>query len=174
MQRISTVAYLASHCSSSIVPITPSVSPLGAPVLGSRGLGTLFPRRRSPAFLGTKGSAQVPSSIEREQTRFRNKGVCSCARPMALRAVRSRQKAAAVRPYVCPATAAVSRPISTHTSNKFADMAAFPLQKKYGQHLLKNPGILDKILAAANITSSDVVLEIGPGGAKTVKFSCHR
>ncbi|KAK2198422.1 bifunctional Ribosomal RNA adenine methyltransferase KsgA-Erm/S-adenosyl-L-methionine-dependent methyltransferase superfamily/Ribosomal RNA adenine methylase transferase [Babesia duncani] len=35
--------------------------------------------------------------------------------------------------------------------------------KKYGQHMLKNPGILDKIVQAAEIRSSDTVLEIGPG-----------
>lgn len=36
-------------------------------------------------------------------------------------------------------------------------------EKKIGQHMLKNPGILDKIVQAAQIRSSDTVLEIGPG-----------
>ncbi|KAL8454871.1 hypothetical protein Emag_001237 [Eimeria magna] len=90
---------------------------------------------------------------------------------MALRAVRSRQQAAAVGPYVRPAAAAVGRPLSTSSNSKSTDTAAFPLQKKFGQHLLKNPGILDKLLAAANITSSDIVLEIGPGtGNLTVRL----
>ncbi|KAF4726746.1 dimethyladenosine transferase, partial [Perkinsus olseni] len=40
---------------------------------------------------------------------------------------------------------------------------ALPLQKKFGQHLLKNPGILDKIIEASDIKSTDTVLEIGPG-----------
>ncbi|SBT72386.1 dimethyladenosine transferase, putative [Plasmodium malariae] len=45
------------------------------------------------------------------------------------------------------------------------------LYKKHGQHLLKNPGILDKIIFAANIKSSDVVLEIGCGtGNLTIKL----
>lgn len=35
--------------------------------------------------------------------------------------------------------------------------------KKFGQHMLKNPGILDKIVLAAEIRASDTVLEIGPG-----------
>ncbi|OEH74763.1 dimethyladenosine transferase [Cyclospora cayetanensis] len=96
---------------------------------------------------------------------------------MALRAVRNRQaRAAAVSPYAHPAAApTVIRPLcsssnassavsSARGGTKCADTATFPLQKKFGQHLLKNPGILDKLLAAANITSSDVVLEIGPGG----------
>ncbi|PHJ20984.1 dimethyladenosine transferase [Cystoisospora suis] len=38
-----------------------------------------------------------------------------------------------------------------------------PLQKKFGQHLLKNPAVLDKIVQAGDIRSSDTVLEIGPG-----------
>ncbi|EPT24986.1 ribosomal RNA (adenine(1779)-N(6)/adenine(1780)-N(6))-dimethyltransferase, putative [Toxoplasma gondii ME49] len=38
-----------------------------------------------------------------------------------------------------------------------------PLQKKFGQHLLKNQAVLDKIVQAADIRSSDTVLEIGPG-----------
>ncbi|KAL8275737.1 hypothetical protein Esti_000300 [Eimeria stiedai] len=89
---------------------------------------------------------------------------------MALRAVRNRQQAAVVGPYVRPAAAAVGRPLST-SSSKSTDTATFPLQKKFGQHLLKNPGILDKLLAAGNITSSDIVLEIGPGtGNLTVRL----
>ncbi|XP_026191631.1 probable dimethyladenosine transferase [Cyclospora cayetanensis] len=103
---------------------------------------------------------------------------------MALRAVRNRQaRAAAVSPYAHPAAApTVIRPLcsssnassavsSARGGTKCADTATFPLQKKFGQHLLKNPGILDKLLAAANITSSDVVLEIGPGtGNLTVRL----
>ncbi|OII72988.1 Dim1p-like ErmB KsgA methylase [Cryptosporidium ubiquitum] len=37
------------------------------------------------------------------------------------------------------------------------------LDKKKGQHLLKNTGILDKIISAADIKPTDTVLEIGPG-----------
>merc|ERR1719160_1934235 len=45
------------------------------------------------------------------------------------------------------------------------------LQKKFGQHLLKNMGILDKIVDAAAIKSTDVVFEIGPGtGNLTAKI----
>ncbi|CDI81993.1 hypothetical protein EAH_00064190, partial [Eimeria acervulina] len=100
---------------------------------------------------------------------------------MALRAVRSRQQAAAsVGPYVRPAAVTVPsaagaakglRPLTSQASSNSTDTATFPLQKKYGQHLLKNPGILDKLLVAANINSSDVVLEIGPGtGNLTVRL----
>ncbi|ORM41513.1 putative dimethyladenosine transferase [Babesia sp. Xinjiang] len=43
--------------------------------------------------------------------------------------------------------------------------------KKFGQHMLKNPGILDKIVLAAEIRASDTVLEIGPGtGNLTVRI----
>ncbi|SJK86050.1 DIM1, 18S rRNA (adenine1779-N6/adenine1780-N6)-dimethyltransferase [Babesia microti strain RI] len=44
-------------------------------------------------------------------------------------------------------------------------------EKKIGQHMLKNPGILDKIVQAAQIRSSDTVLEIGPGtGNLTIRL----
>eukprot|EP00421_Protoceratium_reticulatum_P063018 CAMPEP_0168405046 /NCGR_PEP_ID=MMETSP0228-20121227/24943_1 /TAXON_ID=133427 /ORGANISM="Protoceratium reticulatum, Strain CCCM 535 (=CCMP 1889)" /LENGTH=238 /DNA_ID=CAMNT_0008418669 /DNA_START=90 /DNA_END=803 /DNA_ORIENTATION=- len=38
-----------------------------------------------------------------------------------------------------------------------------PVNKKHGQHMLKNPGIVDKIVAAADIKPTDTVFEIGPG-----------
>lgn len=38
-----------------------------------------------------------------------------------------------------------------------------PTEKKHGQHMLKNPGIVDKIVEAANIHPSDTAFEIGPG-----------
>ena len=39
----------------------------------------------------------------------------------------------------------------------------FNFQKKYGQNFLIDPHVLDKIIAAAEITKDDFVLEIGPG-----------
>lgn len=39
----------------------------------------------------------------------------------------------------------------------------FVFQKKYGQNFLIDTHVLDKIIAAANITKNDMVLEIGPG-----------
>lgn len=39
----------------------------------------------------------------------------------------------------------------------------FTFQKKYGQNFLIDPHVLDKIIAAAEITKDDFVLEIGPG-----------
>lgn len=46
-----------------------------------------------------------------------------------------------------------------------------PTNKVLGQHLLKNPGIVDKIIAAADIKPSDLVFEIGPGtGNLTMKL----
>ncbi|GAB68535.1 dimethyladenosine transferase [Plasmodium cynomolgi strain B] len=63
-----------------------------------------------------------------------------------------------------------SRHIST-SKVKSGNKMNMILYKKHGQHLLKNPGILDKILLAAKIKSSDVVLEIGCGtGNLTVKL----
>lgn len=46
-----------------------------------------------------------------------------------------------------------------------------PTNKKHGQHLLKNPGIIDKIVSAADIKPSDTLFEIGPGtGNLTMKL----
>ncbi|HJB06287.1 MAG TPA: 16S rRNA (adenine(1518)-N(6)/adenine(1519)-N(6))-dimethyltransferase RsmA [Candidatus Enterocloster faecavium] len=39
----------------------------------------------------------------------------------------------------------------------------FAFQKKFGQNFLIDPHVLDKIIAAAQISDSDCVLEIGPG-----------
>ena len=39
----------------------------------------------------------------------------------------------------------------------------FAFQKKFGQNFLIDPHVLDKIIAAAEITKDDFVLEIGPG-----------
>ena len=48
---------------------------------------------------------------------------------------------------------------------------SLPLNKSFGQHLLKNPGILDKIIESAHIKSTDTVLEVGPGtGNVTIKL----
>lgn len=47
----------------------------------------------------------------------------------------------------------------------------FKMNKTFGQHLLKNPGVVTKIIEAADIKKSDTVLEIGPGtGNLTVKL----
>jgi len=46
-----------------------------------------------------------------------------------------------------------------------------PTNKKFGQHLLKNPGIIDKIVSACDLKPSDTCFEIGPGtGALTMKL----
>lgn len=39
----------------------------------------------------------------------------------------------------------------------------FKFQKKFGQNFLIDPSVLDRIIAAAEITEEDCVLEIGPG-----------
>ncbi|CDJ39594.1 dimethyladenosine transferase, putative [Eimeria tenella] len=141
----------------------------------------------APSALQLVGSSSSSKQEQQQQPGRSSK--------MAMRAVRSRQSAAAaaaVGPYARPAAAGaaaaaaaagrslVSRPIaviarssssSSSISSSSSSTAGFPLQKKYGQHLLKNPGVLDKIIAAANINSSDVVLEIGPGtGNLTVRL----
>lgn len=42
-------------------------------------------------------------------------------------------------------------------------------KKSLGQHFLVNPRILDKIIAAAEITKDDIVLEVGPGTGNLTK-----
>lgn len=41
--------------------------------------------------------------------------------------------------------------------------SCIPTQKKHGQHLLKNPGIIEKIITASDLKPSDTAFEIGPG-----------
>jgi 18S rRNA (adenine1779-N6/adenine1780-N6)-dimethyltransferase len=49
--------------------------------------------------------------------------------------------------------------------------SSLPTLKKHGQHLLKNPGIIDKIVAACDLKPTDHVFEIGPGtGALTMRM----
>lgn len=50
----------------------------------------------------------------------------------------------------------------------------FAFQKKYGQNFLIDSHVLDKILAAADVTPDDMVLEIGPGiGTMTQRLAEH-
>eukprot|EP01127_Copromyxa_protea_P016190 TRINITY_DN4771_c0_g1_i1.p1 TRINITY_DN4771_c0_g1~~TRINITY_DN4771_c0_g1_i1.p1 ORF type:complete len:316 (-),score=57.90 TRINITY_DN4771_c0_g1_i1:66-1013(-) len=55
-------------------------------------------------------------------------------------------------------------PIS-HPANDNQEQGAhgFTMLKKHGQHLLKNPMIIQKIIDKAEIKPTDTVLEIGPG-----------
>lgn len=46
------------------------------------------------------------------------------------------------------------------------------MNKKLGQHLLSNPGIVQKIIESAQITKSDTVLEIGPGTGNLTMQLC--
>lgn len=47
----------------------------------------------------------------------------------------------------------------------------FKFSKDYGQHVLKNPGVADAIVAKANLKPTDTVLEVGPGsGNLTIRI----
>ena len=47
----------------------------------------------------------------------------------------------------------------------------FKMNTHVGQHILKNPGVADAIVAKANLKPEDVVLEVGPGtGNLTVRI----
>lgn len=50
-------------------------------------------------------------------------------------------------------------------------MHTIEFHKSKGQHILKNPLVVDSIVEKAGVKSTDVVLEIGPGtGNLTVKL----
>jgi 18S rRNA (adenine1779-N6/adenine1780-N6)-dimethyltransferase len=47
----------------------------------------------------------------------------------------------------------------------------FKFNTNVGQHILKNPGVAEAIVAKANLKPSDIVLEVGPGtGNLTVRI----
>ena len=49
----------------------------------------------------------------------------------------------------------------------------FNFQKKFGQNFLIDTHVLDKIVAAAEITKEDLVLEIGPGIGTLTQYLCE-
>ncbi len=49
----------------------------------------------------------------------------------------------------------------------------FNFQKKFGQNFLIDTHVLDKIIAAADITEEDFVLEIGPGIGTMTQYLCE-
>ena len=49
----------------------------------------------------------------------------------------------------------------------------FNFQKKFGQNFLVDVRVLDKIIAAAEITETDFVLEIGPGIGTMTQYLCE-
>lgn len=49
----------------------------------------------------------------------------------------------------------------------------FAFQKRFGQNFLIDQHVLDKIIAAANITKDDTVLEIGPGIGSMTQYLCE-
>lgn len=49
----------------------------------------------------------------------------------------------------------------------------FNFKKKFGQNFLIDPHVLDKIVEAAQITSEDFVLEIGPGIGTLTQYLCE-
>ncbi len=50
----------------------------------------------------------------------------------------------------------------------------FIFQKKYGQNFLIDTGILEAIIAAAQVTKEDFVLEIGPGIGTMTQYLCEQ
>ena len=50
----------------------------------------------------------------------------------------------------------------------------FTFQKKFGQNFLIDPHVLTKIIDAADVTSDDFVIEIGPGIGSMTQYLCER
>ncbi|BDD63788.1 Dimethyladenosine transferase [Monascus purpureus] len=64
-----------------------------------------------------------------------------------------------------------SSPYAEAAAKTKAANSIFRMNTDIGQHVLKNPGIAEKIVEKADLKQSDVVLEIGPGtGNLTVKI----
>ena len=49
----------------------------------------------------------------------------------------------------------------------------FMFQKRFGQNFLIDTHVLEKIIRAAQITSEDMVLEIGPGIGTMTQYLCE-
>ncbi|KAK1934001.1 putative dimethyladenosine transferase protein [Babesia divergens] len=100
-------------------------------------------------------------ATRRQKTHYRVEPYRICAvGPKSLRQASS-ASAISASAVVKPATGSDARNMSS----------GMTFNKKFGQHMLKNPGILDKIVLAAEIRASDTVLEIGPGtGNLTVRL----
>merc|ERR1719324_1705991 len=77
-----------------------------------------------------------------------------------------------VEPYSAgPASAKAKAKQPPKPGNTSGSSTALPLNKAFGQHLLKNPGILEKIIEASELKQTDTALEIGPGtGNLTMKI----
>lgn len=61
-----------------------------------------------------------------------------------------------------------------HNTIEVLQKYRFRFQKKYGQNFLIDTRVLDKIIAAAEITEEDCVLEIGPGIGTMTQYLAER
>ena len=55
------------------------------------------------------------------------------------------------------------KPTNKHFSSKIVQKTSLLMQKSKGQHFLHNPEIIKNIVNKSGVTSTDIVLEIGPG-----------
>ena len=61
--------------------------------------------------------------------------------------------------------------VSPYSKAQTTTNNVFKFNTNVGQHILKNPGVAEAIVAKANLKPSDIVLEIGPGtGNLTVRI----
>lgn len=63
---------------------------------------------------------------------------------------------------------------SSKTETKTAsDLKSQGIQfdKGFGQHILKNPLVIDTIIQKSGIKSTDVILEIGPGTVRNININ---
>lgn len=76
---------------------------------------------------------------------------------------RAKNNSNKVAPYGRPGVVGTASSMSGSVTTINKGGSSLPMDHKFGQHLLRNPGILDKMMDAANIQPYDTVLEIGPG-----------
>ncbi len=63
--------------------------------------------------------------------------------------------------------------LKPHKTKEVLQSHGFQFRKKFGQNFLLDAHVLDKIIAAAEISASDFVLEIGPGIGTLTQYLCY-
>lgn len=63
---------------------------------------------------------------------------------------------------------------SLNATKEIIEQYRFVFQKKYGQNFLIDANVVENIVGAADITSDDFVLEIGPGIGTMTQYLCER
>ena len=60
-----------------------------------------------------------------------------------------------------------------HKTKEVLQKYGFRFQKKFGQNFLLDPHVLDRIVAAADLSGDDLAIEIGPGIGTLTQYLCY-